>query len=163
MSGLFGPDTLTPINQLKKALFDKYGSPDKRVKSIEKMERFRVDVCELSKGADGYPLSNVCVIWATPKPGTEIEVDLSGSIPLDGSVKAWIDSEGKPVVKRQKGTLVLSLKPNDKDKLSSLAKAMKARVGRGQPKYTSASHGFSAQEIAQGLERLREVLDTVWK
>jgi len=156
-------ETLTPLNKLKMALFAEYGSPDKRVKNIEKMNRFRVDVCESANGADGYPLSSVCVIWATPKSGTEIEVHLSGSLPLDGSVKEWIDSVGKPVVKVQKNALILSLKPGDTDKLSGLAKAMKVRAGRGQPPYVYPSHGFSAQEIAQGLEHLRSVLDPVWK
>lgn len=46
MESLFEGDGLTPIYHLQKALFDEYGSPDKRVKKFEKVTHFRVDVCQ---------------------------------------------------------------------------------------------------------------------
>lgn len=162
MGSLFEGDGLTPIYHLQKVLFDQYGSPDKRVKNFEKVTRFRVDVCELAKGADGNPLSSVCTIWATVKTESEIAVHLSGSLPLDGAVKDWIDSTGKSIVKGQTGSLSLSLTPGDQGKLAGLAKAMRTRAASREP-YKAASHGNSALEIAQGLEHLQQVLNTAWK
>jgi hypothetical protein len=146
---------------LRQALFDVYGSPDRRVKNIEKITRFRVDACQLAKGADGNPLSSVCTIWATVESESKLNLHLSGSIPLDGAVKEWIDSVGNGASIGQ-NALSLSLKLGNQDRLSGLATAMRARAGSRQT-YTYASHGHSAREIADGLEHLRKVLDTVWK
>jgi len=162
MKSLFEDNGLLPIYRIQKAFFDEYGSPDKRIKKFEKVTRFRVDACELAKGADGNPLSSVCTIWATVKSEAEIAVHLSGSLPLDGAVKEWIDSTGKSIVKGQKGSLTLSLNPGDQTKLASLAKAMRTRAASGEP-YKSASHGNSAVEIAQALEHLQKVLDIAWR
>jgi hypothetical protein len=162
MESLFGGDGLIPIYRLQKVFFDEYGSPDKRVKKFENVTRFRVDVCELAKGADGNPLSSVCTIWATVKSESEIAVHLSGSLPLDGAVKEWIDSTGKSIVKGQTASLTLSLNPGDQAKLASLAKAMRTRAASREP-YKAASHGNSALEIAQGLEHLQKVLGSAWK
>jgi hypothetical protein len=148
---------------LRQALFDEYGSPDRRVKNIEKMTRFRVDVKQSAKGADGNPLSSICTIWVKVETEEQITVHLSGSLPLDGAVKAWIDSTDPAIVKEYKGSLSLSLHPENQGTLASLARAMQARNGRNQPPYIAASHPFSSQETAQGLEKLQKVLDTVWK
>jgi len=147
---------------LRQALFNEYGSPDRRVKKIEKITRFRVDVCRSSTGANGGPLSSVCTIWATAKSESELDLHLNGSLPLDGAVEAWIDSVGKTIVTGRKDALSLSLRAGDQKRLSSLAKAMRERAASRQP-YTYASHGNSAREIARGLEKLQQVLDTVWK
>ena len=162
MENLFEGDGLIPIYRLQKVFFDEYGSPDKRVKKFENVTRFRVDVCELAKGADGNPLSSVCTIWVTVKTASEIAVHLSGSLPLDGAVKEWIGSNGKSIVKRQTGALTLSLNPGNQAKLAGLAKAMRTRAASREP-YKAASHGNSALEIAQGLEHLQEVLNAAWK
>jgi len=146
---------------LRQALFNEYGSPDRRYKYIAKIPRYRVDACQSAKGVDGNPLSSVCTIWATVESESQLKLDLRGSIPLDGSVKEWIDSVGKIAVIGQ-NTLSLSLKPGNQDMLSCLATAMRARAASRLP-YTYASHGQSAREIADGLEYLRKVLDTVWK
>jgi hypothetical protein len=162
MSQLFEGDGLTPILHLQKMLFDEYGSPDRRVKKFEKVKRFRVDGCQLATGADGHPLSSVCVIWATVKAESDIEVHLSGSIPLDGAVAEWIRTDGKTIVKDQKHALALSLRPGEQTKLSTLAIAMNTRAASRRP-YVYASHGYSALEIARSLERLHHVLDIIWK
>lgn len=148
---------------LRQALFDEYGFPDRRVKNIEKMTRFRVDVKQSAKGADGNPLSSICTIWVKVETEEQITVHLSGSLPLDGAVRTWIDSMDPVTVKEFKGLLSLFLHPGIQGTLASLAKAMRARNGRNQPPYTAASHSFSSQETAQGLEKLQKVLDTVWK
>jgi hypothetical protein len=124
--------------------------------------RFRGDVCELAKGAHGNPLSSVCTIWATVKFEAEIAIHLSGSLPLDGAVKEWMDSTGRSIVKGQKSSLTLSLNPGDQTKLASLAKAMGTRAASREP-YKSASHGNSAVEIVLGLEHLQMVLDIAWR
>jgi hypothetical protein len=146
---------------LRQALFDEYGSPDRRYKDITKIPLYRVDACQSAKGADGNPLSSVCTIWATVESESQLNLHLSGSIPLDGTVKEWIDSVGKIAVIGQ-NALSLSLKPGNQDKLSGLATAMRARAA-SRLQFTYASHGHSAREIADGLEHLRKVLDTVWK
>jgi len=99
MSGLFEGDGLTPILHLQKVLFDEYGSRDRRVKKFEKVKRFRVDGCAVATGADGHPLSSVCVIWVTVTAASNIDIQLSGSIPLDGAVDDWMNTDGKTIVK----------------------------------------------------------------
>src|ERR1017187_4248996 len=117
---------------LRQALFDEYGSPDRRYKDIAKIPRYRVDVCQSARGADGNPLSSVCTIWATVESESRLRLHLSGSIPLDGSVKVWIDSVGKIAVIGQ-NALSLSLKPGYQEKLSGLATAMRARAASRLP------------------------------
>jgi hypothetical protein len=148
---------------LRQALLEEYGFPDRRVKNIEKMVRFRVDIKQSAKGADGNPLSNICTIWVKVEAEEQVTVDLSGSLPLDGAVRAWIGSMDPAIVKESKGSLSLSLRPGAQRALTSLAKALRARNGRGQPPYAAASHPFSSQETAQGLEKLQEILDAVWR
>jgi len=148
---------------LRQALFDEYGFPDRRVTNIEKMTRFRVDIKQSAKGADGNPLSSICTIWVKVETEEQITVLLSGSLPLDGAVKVWIDSMDQSIVKESKGSLSLSLRPGIQGTLGGLAMALRARNGRNQPPYTAASHPFSSQETAQGLEKLQTVLASLWK
>ena len=162
MPGLFEGQNLAAY-PLKQALFDEYGFPDRRVKNIEKMTRFRVDIKQSAEGADGNPLSSICTIWVKVEAEDKLTVHLSGSLPLDGAVKDWIDSMDPAIAKEYKGSLSLSLHPGVQGTLARLAKAMRARNGRNQPPYTAASHPFSSQETAQGLDKLKKVLDAVWK
>jgi len=162
MSSLFEGQNLSRY-PLRQALFDEYGFRDRRFKSIEKMIEFRVDVKQSAKGADGNPLSSICTIWVRVETEEQLKVHLSGSLPLGGAVKAWIDSMDPAIVKEHKGSLILSLHPGTQGALGSLAKAMRARNGRNQPPYTAPSHPFSSQETAQGLEKLQKVLDTAWQ
>ena len=148
---------------LRQALFDEYGFPDRRVTKIEKMTRFRVDLKKSAKGADGNPLSSICTIWVKVESEDQISVDLGGSLPLDGAVREWIVSMDPVIVKKFTGSLSLSLYPGIQGTLLSLACALRARKGWNQPPFKAASHTFSVQETAQGLERLHEVLDRVWK
>jgi hypothetical protein len=148
---------------LRQALFDEYGFPDRRVKNIERMTKFRVDVKQSAKGADGNPLSSICTIWVKVETEDQITVDLGGSLPLDGAVKVWTDSMDPVIAREYRGALSLSLHSGNQGTLASLAKAMRARNGRNQPPYTAASHPFSSQETAQGLDKLKKVLDAVWK
>jgi hypothetical protein len=148
---------------LRQALFDEYGFPDRRFKNIEKMTQFRVDLRQSAKGADGNPLSSICTIWVKVETEEQVTVHLSGSLPVDGAVGAWVDSMDPAIVKERKGSLILSLYPGVQGTLAGLAKALWARNGRNQPPYTAASHPFSSQETAQGLEKLQRVLDTVWR
>jgi len=157
-----GGHGLIPVLHVQKVLFDEYGSEDRRIKKYDKVTRFRVDECKSMKGADGNSLSCVCEIWATVESESQITVHLSGSLPLDGAVEAWINSDGKSIVTGQKSSLTLMLHSGDQAKLPSLAKAMRARAASRQP-YFYASHGNSALEIARGLEHLQKVLDSVWK
>jgi hypothetical protein len=90
---------------LRQALFNEYGSPDRRYKYIAKIPRYRVDACQSAKGVDGNPLSSVCTIWATVESESQLKLDLRGSIPLDGSVKEWFDSVGKIAVIGQNSSL----------------------------------------------------------
>jgi hypothetical protein len=162
MSGLFEGQNLSRY-PLRQALLAEYGFQDRRVRNIEKMTQFRVDVRQTARGADGNPLSSICTIWVKVETEEQITVRLSGSLPLDGAVKAWIDSMDPAIVKKYGGSLSLSLHPRIQGTLASLAKAMRARNERNQPPYTAPSHPFSSQETAQGLEKLQKVLDTVWQ
>ena|ERR1700677_390564 len=58
----------------------------KRVKKLDKIDRFRVDGCELQTGADGQPLSPVCMIFVRTISESELEVELSRNVPMGPSV-----------------------------------------------------------------------------
>jgi hypothetical protein len=159
MQKLFEGDGLTPINRLRKALFDEYGPSDRRIKKLEKASYFRVDECGAMKGSHGNPLSNVCVI--TVRVETDlVTVFLSGNVPPDGPVQKWVESVGT-VATRKSGSLSLSLVPGEQDKLSGLAKAMLDTVAPGR-RYDTPAYKYSCPETASALEHLRKVLDSAW-
>jgi hypothetical protein len=85
---------------------------------------------------------------------------------LEEPVQRWIESEGKgcvetprPVTRRT--GLSLRLLKGQQHKLSSLAQAMN-NVVRGR-RYETPSFKYTCPRTASGLERLRGVLDKVWK
>lgn len=157
-----GGPGLIPVLHMQKVFFDEYGSGDRRIRKYERVTRFRVDVCKSMMGADGHSLSCVCEIWATVESESQVKVHLSGSLPLDGAVEDWINSEGNSISTGQKHSLTLALHPGDQSKLTGLARAMRARAVPRVP-YLYLSHGNSALEIAKGLEHLQKIVETVWK
>lgn len=151
---------------LRKTLFDEYGPSDRRIKKIDKAIHFRVDVCEGYTGADGNPLSHVCTIYARVNDDGSLRVSLTGNVPLEKPVQRWIESDGKgcvetptPVTRRT--GLSLLLQKGEQHKLSNLAQAM-INVVRGR-RYETHSFKYTCPRTASGLERLRRVLDKVWK
>jgi|SRR5579864_607293 len=160
LTALDGADTYT----LRKTLFGEYGASDRRIKKIEKAIHFRVDECEGYTGADGKPLSHVCTIYAYVNNDGSLSVSLRGNVPVEEPVQRWIESEGYGCVNtpvNRRAGLSLVLRKGEQHKLSSLAQAVLSVVrGRG---YGTPSFKYTCPRTAIGLERLRRVLDRVWK
>ena len=151
-------------NSLRKTLFDEYGPSDRRIKKVEKAIHFRVDECEIHRGADGKPLSHVCTIYAQVNDDGSLRVSLNGNVPLEEPVQRWIESEGKGYVEtavKPRAGLSLRLQKGDQNKLSSLAQAV-LNVIRGR-RYETSSFKYTCPRTASGLEHLKKVLDKTWK
>jgi|HubBroStandDraft_5_1064220.scaffolds.fasta_scaffold179311_2 hypothetical protein len=146
---------------LKETLFKAYGWIDKRVTKIEKMDRFRVDECEIKKGANGQPLSSVITMYANVKGASEIELFISG-VPREGPVKEWVEKVGPTFAKMGMGTITITLKPGDQAKLDDLAEAFFETVAPGR-RYDTPSFKHSCPETASGLQGLEKVLDGIWR
>jgi hypothetical protein len=126
------------------------------------MGRFRVDEYQRAMGANGQPLSRVCVMYAKVKSGLEVELFMSGSLPREGPVQAWVKKVGPATATENTGSISITLKPGDQAKLSELADALLETVAPGMS-YDTPSFKHSCPETASGLERFQKVLDTVWK
>lgn len=157
MNKLFEDDEF----KLKEALYKAYGSIDKRVTKIEKMNRFRVDEMEMAKGANGQPLSSVTTMYAKVKGCSEIELFISGSVPREGPVKEWVEKVGPSFAKMDMGSITITLKPGDQAELDDLAEALFETVAPGR-KYDTPSFKHSCPETASGLQRFEKVLDGMW-
>ena len=145
---------------LRKALLAEYGSLDRRVKKIEKISRFRVDECEMLKGADGNPLSHVCTIYVDVPNDEEIKVALYGNVPIEGPVEEWTKAQHFEGGREGSYSLSFALRKGEQDKLSSLAQAMRGVVvGR---RYSVPSYMYTCPRTADGLDHLKRVLDEVW-
>jgi hypothetical protein len=160
-SGFFDDKELTLTHALRRALFDQYGPADRRIKKLEKASIFRVDECEIYRGADGKPLSHVCVIFVHVDSETMIKVSLSGNVPLEGPVQDWIRSEDPSLIKHSPG-LSFSLSRGQPEKLETLANAIAAIVSSGR-RYSTPSFKYTCPRTASALRNLKKVLDKAWK
>ena len=162
MAPFFEDVALVPTHALKRALFDKYGPSDKRIKNIEKATLFRVDGCEMFKGSNGEPLSHVCMIFVEVEGNARVTVRFHGNVPLEGPVQNWISNLGTKLgasVAQAPG-LSFKLHKGEQNNLLSLAEAMKGVVvGRS---YSTPSFKYTCPRVAGALKDLKDVLDGVW-
>ena len=158
---LFGGNTTTTY-PLRRALFAKYGYPDKRTKKIESMSKFRVDFEQHRVGADGQPLGGVCSIFVDASKETmsittkavPLTVTLAHSVPSGETIETWMRSNGVPVVSTapMRGLLSIHITGADIDKLLSLADAIRAERRRNPSDY------YSYPRTADALEALHQCL-----
>src|SRR5689334_22217246 len=114
------------MSRLKRALFDFYGGfADKRIKNIEKGTTFIIDGRSVSDlGADRKPFGTFCMVFADVVSDTEVRVNLSGNIPVGGSVRVWLSANGLTIRDRPTKTLSITVTPGTRGMLDDLADAM---------------------------------------
>lgn len=145
---------------LKRVLFDEYGSPDKRIKRLEKIHSFIVDDRkERDYGADGKLFLWFCTILATPIMGGNLEVALGGDVPMGPSVEAWIQKYDAIYKSGASTRLMFRIEKGRQAKLDGLAAAFRDILKRP---YSTRSYKYICPRTANSLERLREVLDKAW-
>ncbi len=162
MAAFFDDVELVPTHALKRALFDKYGPSDKRIKRIENATLFRVDGCEIFKGANGDPLSHVCMIFVEVEDNANLTVRFHGNVPLEGPVQDWIGDFGTKLgaSAAQAPGLSFKLKKGEQNNLAKLAQAMNSVVvGRS---YSRPSFKYTCPRVAGALRELKGVIDGVW-
>jgi len=134
--GFFKDEELTQTYALQRALVDEYGPSDKRIKKIEKAVTFRVDGCEIYEGADGNPLSHVCMIIVHVENDTKLTVYLQGNVPLEAPFQDWIAAM-ETIVKNKSRDLSFCIEAGEQNKLGTLATAMVRIVAPGRRYSTS--------------------------
>lgn len=145
---------------LKRVLLDEYGSPDKRIKRLEKVHFFIVDDRqERDYGADKKLFLWFCTIVATPVMAGGLKVTLGGDVPMGPSVEAWIRKHNAPYESGMWLRLEFLIEKGQQAKLHSLASAFRDIVKRP---YSTKSYKYVVPRTANSLERLQRVLDKAW-
>lgn len=162
MDNIFG-NALPVKRPLRRALFDEYGPADKRIKNLEKATYFRVDHCELQKGADGQPLSHVCTVNVSTENEDSLEVSLSRNVPKGASVETWIklNKSEHSDLQWPYTRLVFTVKKGQQGVLLSLAQAIRDIVKPGR-RYDTPSYKYTCPLTADALEHLEAVLSKAW-
>lgn len=147
---------------LRRALFAKYGYPDKRTKKIESMSRFRVDFEQHRTGADGQPLGGVCSIFVdasnetvfTSAKSVSLTITLAHTVPTGETIVSWMRSNGVPGGSSapMRGLLCIHVTGADIDKLLGLAAAIRSE------RRQSPSDYYSYPLTANALVALHECL-----
>jgi hypothetical protein len=158
---LFNTNTTTTY-PLRRALFAKYGYPDKRTKKIESMSKFRVDLEQHRVGADGQPLGGVCSIFVdalnetmfTTAKSVVLTVTLAHTVPAGETIETWMRSNGvrDGSTTPMRGLLSIHLAGTDIDKLLGLADAIRAE------RRQSPSDYYSYPRTADALVALHQCL-----
>ena len=165
MAHFFKDEDLALRRPLRQALFEEYGSADRRIKNIEKVLNFRVDDCQHQVGADKQPLSHVCTIFVYAEDETKITVSLNRNVPMGDLVLLWIAQTGAVYHNDSSWPatqLSFSLQEGEQDKISGLAEAIRAIVAPGK-RYSTPSYKHTCPRTADSLDKLRACLDRVWK
>lgn len=147
---------------LRGVLFDEYGSPDKRIKRLEKIPSFIVDDrTGRDHGADENLYSWFCTIAAEPLAGGDLRVTLEGNVPSSPGVASWIQRHGAALEGGVPSRLEFIVERGGQAKLRGLASAFRDIVAPGR-RYSERSYKHVCPRTADSLERLQRVLDRAW-
>lgn len=154
-------------NELKALLLDEYGFDDKRVKRLEKMDRFIVDDRSWRDfGADRRLYPWFCSISVAVESGERARVTLARNAPTGDSVLKWARQYALATNEDQyvQSPLILHVTPADFEvMLEGLAAAVAAIVAPGAPTYHEASYKYVCPRVAASLRKLKEVLAGGWR
>lgn len=150
---------------LRRALYAKYGFPDKRTKKIESMSRFRVDSEQHRNGADGQPLGGVCSIFVdasnetvfTSAKSVSLTITLAHTVPTGELIESWMRSNGAPsgATAPMRGLIRIHVTGADIDKLLGLADAIRSERRQNPSDY------YSYPLTANALVALHQCLSLV--
>ncbi len=146
---------------LKKAMLAEYGSfSDRRIKDPKIGSHFTVDDrVESDIGADKKPYSYFCMMSANVVSADEVRLSMYGNIPMGPPVAAWSCESG---IEISKSELTLAVTRANANLLLTLAKAFRAIVRRGAPRYDTPNYKYVCPRTADSLERLERTLKKAW-
>ena len=145
---------------LKQVLVDQYGGfADKRIKNLDTGSFFHVD--DRSQG--DYDARKQLFLWfcqvtLTVKSGTTVEVALSGEVPMNATVKVWLETH---TTKDRYDRPVIVIHKGEQAKLLDLAGAIGAIVAPGK-RYPVKAYKYTCPRTAHSLQRLKATLDKAW-
>ncbi|MBN4078691.1 hypothetical protein JYT96_01655 [Gammaproteobacteria bacterium AH-315-C21] len=153
------------MNIIKEKLFDEYGGfSDKRIKSLDKGHIFIVDDrSDGDVGADKQLYSYFCLIFADVKSEEEIEVSLRKNVPIGKSVSNWIENNDCVYSEVPDKSLVFNVNKENVNILNELASSISEIVKPGAPRYTTANYQYVCPRTAGSLERLSDILQSIWR
>ena len=150
--------------EINSALFEAYdGFADKRLKRFDRVAAFQVD--DRNPGdisADGSPLLSFCRMHATPESEDRISLRLWNA-PVNEKIVAWVKKQGGKVTHDIIEIVEFPVERGEQAKLAELATLVRGIVARGAPHYDTKSYKYSCPRVAGSLEKLKKVLDGVWK
>lgn len=145
---------------LKKVLFEAYeGFADKRIKNLDKSDRFIVD----DRGSGDYDARHELFLWfcqiiVDTVDAETIVVTYRGDVPTSPAVAAWFEGHG--AVDTPFGRQV-TIKRGGQTDLTALAQAIAAIVASGA-RYPVRSWKYVCPRTAASTHRLAKVLDAAW-
>ena len=147
-------------HHLKQHLFDQYGGfADKRVKNLEKADRFIVDARrETDSASDGNLYSYFCKVFAEVASPDAVEVQLIDNIPMGAAVSAWIEQYDPTLRDGNQASMSFPVAVGQEGKLDELAAAFRSIVRPGAPRYQVANYKYVCPRTAGSLDRLASVL-----
>lgn len=151
------------LNVLKRKLFDEYGGfRDKRIKNLDKGERFIIDDRSPTQdfGSQGL-YSYFCEIFADVISEGKVRVVLSGNIPINQGVTDWIASH--PTEFRNDGSyLSFTVEKGQEHTVNELAELIESIVAPGGEHYDTSSYKYVCPRTAKSLRRFVNILKEYW-
>jgi hypothetical protein len=150
--------------ELKRALYEEFGGfADKRIKNVESGSKFIADDrTERDKGANKQLFGWFCKIFIDVERSDEVQVTLSGGVPLSDAVRAWAQRHRAELMDEQAKSLRFVVKRGEQEMLSGLASAMSAIAAPGT-RYGTPSYKHVCPRVAASLFRLKSTLDSAWR
>jgi hypothetical protein len=150
--------------EINSALYLAYdGFADKRLKKLDRVAPFQID--DRNPGdisADGSPLMSFCRMSVTPASEDRIDIRLWNA-PVNEKIIGWVKKHGGKVTQGIIEIVEFPLERGEQAKLGELAALVRGIVARGAPHYETKSYKYSCPRVAGSLEKLKRVLDGVWK
>lgn len=150
------------FSSLKKKLFDEYdGFADKRIKNLDKGQRFIVDDrSPRDFGARGL-YSYFCSVFADVLADDRVQVVLSGNVPASQGVDDWA---AKYQARKNDGissSLSFIVERGNESTLNELAECIDGIVAPGK-RYDTSNYKYVCPRTAKSLRRLANVLSDYW-
>ena len=153
------------MRALKKILFQAYGGfADKRIKDLDKSDRFIVDDRdEPDLGANRKLFSYFCMIFAEVRSNDGVTVNLYGNIPVSKDVERWLAENNCEIsTPAYQSMLSINVDRGSQGILNDFADAIERIVAPGAARYNVKSYKYVCPRTAKSLRRLKKNLDDAW-
>ena len=153
------------MKTLKKTLFEEFGGfADRRIKikDLDSFDTFFVDGRTVDDiGSDRKPFGWFCIMTLTVITPDQVELVLSGNIPMSSKIEQWIAANHLSIDKCGR-LLPLTVTQNNVNLLDSLATLIADITRVGAPRYSDASFKYACPKASSALNRLSRVLKKEW-